>query len=567
MRAFILLLFTASLIGISAPQSSASGPPYAPGDNDCLVRNTPNIVESSPDCNGSITIPSEVTEIADSAFSNNTSLTSISIPNSVVRIGSNAFAGTGLTSISIPGSVTTIGDAAFQQIENLATVVIEEGIVSLPSQAFYNNFSRSIINVTLPNTLVSIGPAAFFGAGITAITIPNSVTTIGVGAFRESGLTSVTIPNSVTTIGAEAFFGNTALTFVRIGNSVTTIDDYAFSSNPALTTVFFGNEVASIGSNAFSDNSSLYFVSFSGNTAPTVGSNPFAFISTSETPTAYVSRSASGFGIDGSDWNGLRVSLGDAPAFTLSSSSEISTVNVAITGYTLTSTGETVDSFSISPTIPSGLSFDSSTGLLSGTPTTAAAATSYTIIATNSWGTASRTFTLTVNANTPTQSDSTLALVAAAKRDAERRIARADLLGKINDGRDLTADLFAKAEISGITPKNIGEFQSEIFSLSPLLRSDITQVLKVSRKYELVDVIASERVELIYSNSLVEIGLIPAESKYKATLTNAVKKQPPANRSSYKAIQEVITQEMNVIQARQDRLARIKAQIALRRSS
>ena len=87
-----------------------------------------------------------------------------------------------------------------------------------------------------------------------------------------------------------------------------------------------------------------------------------------------------------------------APAFTLSSASETKTVNNAITGYTVTSSGGAIASYSISPTAPAGLTFSTSTGLLSGTPTSVASATAYTITATNASGSATRTFTLTVAA-------------------------------------------------------------------------------------------------------------------------------------------------------------------------
>ena len=90
-----------------------------------------------------------------------------------------------------------------------------------------------------------------------------------------------------------------------------------------------------------------------------------------------------------------------APAFTLSSSSESKPQNAAIAGYTITSTGGTVASYAISPPAPAGLTFSTSTGLLSGTPTTVQSATAYTITATNATGTATRTFTLTVTLAAP----------------------------------------------------------------------------------------------------------------------------------------------------------------------
>jgi hypothetical protein len=86
------------------------------------------------------------------------------------------------------------------------------------------------------------------------------------------------------------------------------------------------------------------------------------------------------------------------PAFTLSSAAETKTVNNAITGYTISSTGGAIATYSISPTAPTGTTFSASTGLLTGTPTSSQSATAYTITATNVTGSASRTFSLTISA-------------------------------------------------------------------------------------------------------------------------------------------------------------------------
>jgi hypothetical protein len=86
-----------------------------------------------------------------------------------------------------------------------------------------------------------------------------------------------------------------------------------------------------------------------------------------------------------------------APAFALSSSSQSVTVNTAITTVTNTSTGGAISSYSISPAAPTGLTFSTSTGQLSGTPTTPQSSTAYTITATNASGSATATFTLTVS--------------------------------------------------------------------------------------------------------------------------------------------------------------------------
>jgi hypothetical protein len=85
------------------------------------------------------------------------------------------------------------------------------------------------------------------------------------------------------------------------------------------------------------------------------------------------------------------------PSFTLSKTAEtIYARTTPIIGYTITSSGGTINSYSISPSVSAGLNFNSTTGLLSGTPTETRTATMYTITGSNSSGSATETFILRV---------------------------------------------------------------------------------------------------------------------------------------------------------------------------
>jgi len=161
-----------------------------------------------------------------------------------------------------------------------------------------------------------------------------------------------------------------------------------------------------------------------------------------------------------------------------------------------------------------------------------------------------------------------LATVAAvAKRETEKRLARDSILTKFKSSEKIGLVIFTQAEIFGITPQNIVNVQTEIAALPELSRVDITPVIKIARKYEVEGIIASDRVASIYSDTLIEIGLIPEDSKYKAALTAAIKKLPASERSSLADIAEVIGAEMAEIQARNDLLKAVLTRIAARRAA
>jgi hypothetical protein len=146
-----------------------------------------------------------------------------------------------------------------------------------------------------------------------------------------------------------------------------------------------------------------------------------------------------------------------------------------------------------------------------------------------------------------------------AKREADKREARDEITNLVKTDKKLYLELFTKAEIPGVTAENLAAVQAEISSLPQSSRADLSQVLKIARKYEVVGKIASDQFSSIHSDSLIEIGLIPKDSKNKATLTSAIKKLAPSDRSSYASIKKAIDAEIADIKARKDRLANVIA--------
>ena len=244
----------------------------------------------------SVTIGDSVIRIGNSAFLNCSSLTSVTIPDSVTTIGNsafedcsslhdfngkfasadgrcliidgvlNSFAPAGLTEYTIPDSVTRIGYFAFLGCSRLTSVTIPDSVTWIEDFAFMNCSSLHDFNgkfASADGRCLIIGGVlgSFAPAGLTEYTIPDSVTWIGYSAFYGCRrLTSVTIPDSVTTIGSHAFRNCSSLTSVTIGDSVKTIGDWAFAYCSSLTSVTIVNSVKTIGDGAFEDCSSLISV-------------------------------------------------------------------------------------------------------------------------------------------------------------------------------------------------------------------------------------------------------------------------------------------------------------------
>ena len=75
---------------------------------------------------------------------------------------------TDLTSVTIPNSVTKIGDNAFYECLGLTSVTIGNSVTSIGNKAFY--FCSGLTSVTIPNSVTSIGDMAFLGcSGLTRI--------------------------------------------------------------------------------------------------------------------------------------------------------------------------------------------------------------------------------------------------------------------------------------------------------------------------------------------------------------------------------------------------------------
>ena len=199
--------------------------------------------------NTHIDIKEGTTQICDEAFEGCTSLTSITIPNSIISIGKNAF-----------NECNSLNEIRFN-IDDLEKY-INSGINKLCFQKFYSGYKivRKLYkndieqtNLIIPNTVTTIPEYTFYGCtSLTSITIPNSVTSIGNAAFCHCEyLSSISISNNITSISDSAFYCCLSLASVSIPNNVTSIGNKTFSYCSSLTSITIPTTINSISYNAF----------------------------------------------------------------------------------------------------------------------------------------------------------------------------------------------------------------------------------------------------------------------------------------------------------------------------
>jgi hypothetical protein len=174
----------------------------------------------------SVSLPPSLVSIGSLAFGANPALSQIALPANLVSIGASAFIGCGLTSVLIPASVTSIGVETFVNNTLLGAINVEAG----------NPNYASVEGVLFDKNIVTLlqYPASRSGA----YTIPTSVTTIGRSAFdRVASLTEITIPVGLTKLDTNAFFRCTSLKTVSIPSTVTSISVQPFAGCYSLTSI------------------------------------------------------------------------------------------------------------------------------------------------------------------------------------------------------------------------------------------------------------------------------------------------------------------------------------------
>lgn len=171
------------------------------------------------------------------------SLTSVIIKQGVTGIGAGAFCFcTALSTVTLPDSLKRIGDGAFGGCESLTELAIPSSVETIGSGAF--SLCTKLEKATLPQKLTALHDSLFEGcAGLTEVNIPQSVAAIGENAFKGcSSLAVTSIPDGVKTIGKEAFASCAAVEELKIPTGVERIGESAFKGTNIESVIFDGTK-------------------------------------------------------------------------------------------------------------------------------------------------------------------------------------------------------------------------------------------------------------------------------------------------------------------------------------
>ena len=250
-----------------------------------------------------------ISSISDEAFKNLSHLSTISLPETLLSIGSNAFTGTNLNYLTIPATVKsigkesfyqtplhhiyfadnsqldTIGYQAFYECKYLQEFVMPNNVTRLETYSNSNADGRTFYNctslkkmifsdalTTLPNY------TCYNNSAVTELHLPNNVVTIGEWfMYAANRLQNLEFPESLRSIGRDAFAGIHQIETLVLPDKLNSIGYQAFENSGKLKTIELPSGVTNY-DRTFSGCDAIETIICRAATPPTISSDPFSSI-------------------------------------------------------------------------------------------------------------------------------------------------------------------------------------------------------------------------------------------------------------------------------------------------
>lgn len=192
---------------------------------DAVLYDTDRVVACPPKATiSSFSVPSSVETIEEYAFHNVSSLTSVTIPSSITKIGRDAFSGSGITSVKIPATVTKVGEGLLANCTALSSIKLQMDAPELPDH--FATGCSALTKLTTEDFIRYVGDAAFKNCpALDTYPFDSRTKLHGDSAFYNTGFTRIEF-NEYTCadyLSGEALFSNcrklTELDFSKMDTS------------------------------------------------------------------------------------------------------------------------------------------------------------------------------------------------------------------------------------------------------------------------------------------------------------------------------------------------------------
>lgn len=162
------------------------------------------------------------------ATSTQSSLTDVTIPSTVTRIGKWAFNCTRITSLTVPAGVTEIGPNAFKECRQLGKADMQCSLAEMPQGLF--DMCTSLSDIRFPKGLKTVGKAALAHTAVPNLVIPEGVTCLEQSALEGAGKNRITLPSTLEYVGERALGQLSLVRSITIPAGVTELGKYAFGA-------------------------------------------------------------------------------------------------------------------------------------------------------------------------------------------------------------------------------------------------------------------------------------------------------------------------------------------------
>ena len=219
-----------------------------------------------------IVIPASVAALNPSLFAGFTKLTKVVFEEGsrITAIPARCFADcTALKEITLPDTVESIGQEAFLDCIALQKIMLSSALKTINYIAFSG--CAALESIELPNGLQEIGKWAFQDCvKLKEFKLPETLTKFGAQAIKGTSVEEIILPPSITQLNQWQFSSCNSLKRIEIQGNVTTLPEDAFVPCSGLESLFLPKSVnsiklTSINGNVFGDNYVIYYAGTTAN--------------------------------------------------------------------------------------------------------------------------------------------------------------------------------------------------------------------------------------------------------------------------------------------------------------